>query len=148
MGLPQKDQREHPRPCLESRESGACVLPSHFTGRCPSCSKNRNSHCLPHGEEGGEPGKPPHGIASSMHRQKQCHLPERKSAIKTPAGLPIQSFSHLDPKRAAPAPPSAKPTTTETLPPRSQASGELEDFITPLVEEAKFHSKYNDTFGV
>lgn len=31
-------------------------------------------------------------------RQKQCHLPERKSAIKTPAELPIQSFSHSCPK--------------------------------------------------
>lgn len=35
---------------------------------------------------------------SSLHpfpshcRQKQCHLPERKQAIKTPLGLPIQSF--------------------------------------------------------
>lgn len=27
-------------------------------------------------------------------RQKQCHLPERKPAVKSPAGLPIQSVSH------------------------------------------------------
>lgn len=33
-------------------------------------------------------------------RQKQCHLPERKSAIKTPAGFPTWSFSHSDPRWA------------------------------------------------
>ena len=57
-------------------------------------------------------------------RQKQCHLPERKSAIKTPAGFPTWSFSHSDPRWADTHPtPTARPSTRVTVKPHLHVPG-------------------------
>lgn len=61
------------------------------------------------------PSAPPNSHPAPAHcRQKQCHLPERKSAARSPAGLPIQSVSH-----SCRAQPPTPPRVAQRPPPGS-----------------------------